>query len=195
MDIFRANLPTLDMSNVRPKQSTETVTEAVVEQTPTRQANRPQISYDPILKQFTVKNGGVQAVRDNLANATANPLNNPNGVNNQPINQVKISAERVAELLSRGKNKVTTKQAEKALNQAQFEAKPEEIEEATETVEYQYKPGDTFGQVIKDLGMESGHGLWGSDGDVKFYEQQLREQGWKGGNIPIGFKFKLSKRK
>lgn len=50
---------------------------------------------------------------------------------------------------------------------------------------YTYKPGDTFGQVIKDIGLESGNGLWGDNGDVAYYTQQLHDQGIYG-NIPIG---------
>lgn len=63
-----------------------------------------------------------------------------------------------------------------------------------DTVEYTYKQGDTFGQVIKDLGFMTDNGLWGNNGDVKYYEKQLRDQGWKGGNIPIGTKIRLRRR-
>lgn len=62
------------------------------------------------------------------------------------------------------------------------------------TIEYTYKEGDTFGQVIKDLGLMTDNGLWGNNGDVKYYEKQLREQGWNGGNIPIGMKIRLRRR-
>lgn len=62
------------------------------------------------------------------------------------------------------------------------------------TVEYTYKEGDTFGQVIKDLGLMTDNGLWGNNGDVKYYEKQLRDQGWSGGNIPVGTKIRLRKR-
>lgn len=112
-----------------------------------------------------------------------------------------VNVQRLYELLKQNSannktNKVTLNQVQKAVDQATFEAQPENIEEAdTEEVEYTYKSGDTFGQVIKDLGMESGHGLWGDDGDVAYYQNQLREQGWNGGNIPIGTTFKLRKRR
>lgn len=63
-------------------------------------------------------------------------------------------------------------------------------------VEYTYQPGDTFGQVIKNLGLGTDAGLWGTDGDVAFYTQQLVEQGAldNRGNIPIGTKIKLRRR-
>ena len=74
----------------------------------------------------------------------------------------------------------------------------EEPEDDREEVEYTYKPGDTFGQVILDLGLDSGAGLWGDDGDVEYYTQQLMDQGiWEDGqrgNIPIGTTIKLKRR-
>ena len=86
-------------------------------------------------------------------------------------------------------------------------------EEATETtttpetkvedeVTYTYKPGDTFGQVVKDLGLGTKAGLWGPNGDVEYYNKQLEDQLWKSGvwpqgvrqNIPIGTTIKLRRR-
>lgn len=61
-------------------------------------------------------------------------------------------------------------------------------------VKYTYKKGDTFGQVILDLGLNTSHGLWGSDGDVAYYTAQLNEQGIYG-NIPIGTTIYLTPRK
>lgn len=63
-------------------------------------------------------------------------------------------------------------------------------------VEYTYKPGDTFGQVIKDLGLETDAGLWGTDGDVAYYTKQLADQGVldNRGNIPVGTKILLRRR-
>ena len=76
---------------------------------------------------------------------------------------------------------------------------PEEKKETAttaDTVEYTYKPGDTFGQVVKNLGLESGSGLWGDNGDVAYYTQQLMEQGALNdrGNIPIGTTIRLTRR-
>lgn len=67
-----------------------------------------------------------------------------------------------------------------------------------EVVEYTYKPGDTFGQVILDLGLNTDKGLWGADGDVAYYNEQLKNQGiWPNGqqgNIPVGTTIKLQRR-
>lgn len=68
----------------------------------------------------------------------------------------------------------------------------------TKKVAYTYKKGDTFGQVICDLGLKTEHGLWGvPDGDVYYYTQQLEKQGAldKNGNIPIGTTIYLTPRK
>lgn len=61
-------------------------------------------------------------------------------------------------------------------------------------VSYTYKKGDTFGQVILNLGLNTSHGLWGADGDVAYYTEQLHEQGIYG-NIPIGTTIYLTPRK
>lgn len=60
-------------------------------------------------------------------------------------------------------------------------------------VKYTYKQGDTFGQVIVDLGLKTSHGLWGNDGDVDYYTNQLRAQGITG-NIPVGKQIVLTPR-
>lgn len=64
------------------------------------------------------------------------------------------------------------------------------------TVNYVYTPGDTFGQVIKDLGFETEAGLWGENGDVKFYTAQLVEQDMldENGNVKIDTEFTLTRR-
>lgn len=68
------------------------------------------------------------------------------------------------------------------------------IEDASDYIEYTYKRGDTFGQVIKDLGLTTKKGLWGSDGDVAYYTKQLREQGIPG-MVPVGKTIRLRRRK
>lgn len=69
----------------------------------------------------------------------------------------------------------------------------------SDVVTYTYKPGDTFGQVILDLGLGTANGLWGVNGDVDYYTKQLIDQGiWNDGiarNIPIGTTIKLRRRK
>ena len=59
---------------------------------------------------------------------------------------------------------------------------------------YTYKKGDTFSDVLKTLGLTTNNGLWGSDGDVAYYTQQLRDQGIRG-NIPVGTTIRLKRRK
>lgn len=74
-------------------------------------------------------------------------------------------------------------------------ATPTETE--SDVVTYTYKPGDTFGQVLLDLGLNTGNGLWGSGGDVEYYTRQLVNQGAldRNGNIPIGTTIRLTRRK
>ena len=59
---------------------------------------------------------------------------------------------------------------------------------------FTYKSGDTFGQKILELGLGTGHGLWGADGDVAYYTNQLHEQGIYG-NLPLGVDIWLKPRK
>lgn len=64
-------------------------------------------------------------------------------------------------------------------------AESTETKAEPDTVQYTYKQGDTFGQVLLDLGLSKPGQLWGPDGDVAYYTQQLHEQGIYG-NVPIG---------
>lgn len=71
---------------------------------------------------------------------------------------------------------------------------PEPTPEPDNKVWYTYKQGDTFGQVLKDLGLDEGN-LWGVNGAVNYYTDQL----WAtqpdvfdaNGNIKIGVPFYL----
>lgn len=67
----------------------------------------------------------------------------------------------------------------------------------TKKVKYVYQQGDTFGQVICDLGLKTSHGLWGEDGDVAYYTRQLEEQGAldANGNVIVGKEIVLTPRK
>lgn len=67
---------------------------------------------------------------------------------------------------------------------------PEDVDE----IEYTYKPGDTFAQFLINSGLSDGSNLWGPNGDVEYYRKQLAEQGYTG-NIPVGTRLKLKKRK
>lgn len=66
--------------------------------------------------------------------------------------------------------------------------------DADGNVYFKYMSGDTLGNVIKELGLQTDKGLWGPDGDVAYYTKQLREQGIDG-NIPTDRVIKLQKRK
>ena len=70
-------------------------------------------------------------------------------------------------------------------------------EDEGEVITYTYKPGDTFGRVLLNLGLSDGSNLWGPGGDVDFYTQQLREQNMLdyNGNVKLGIPFKLRRRK
>lgn len=67
----------------------------------------------------------------------------------------------------------------------------------TKKVKYVYQQGDTFGQVICDLGLKTSHGLWGEDGDVAYYTEQLIAQGAldENGNVIVGREIVLTPRK
>ena len=90
----------------------------------------------------------------------------------------------------RVKSAIDQKIAEDKANQQSSE--PTANEE--ELVEYTYKPGDTFGEVLMKMGLSDGRNLWGPEGDVNYYRQQLHEQGLYG-NIPIGQTIRLRRRK
>ena len=76
-------------------------------------------------------------------------------------------------------------------------AETKEEEDDSDVIEYTYKPGDTFGQVLLNLGLSDGSNLWGSGGDVEFYTQQLMNQNMldQNGNVKLGIPFKLRRRK
>lgn len=70
-------------------------------------------------------------------------------------------------------------------------------EDPDEYVEFTYVPGDTFGQKILDLGIATDNGLWGDNGDVAYYTQQLIDGGYldANGNVKLGVPIRLKKRK
>ena len=65
----------------------------------------------------------------------------------------------------------------------------------TKDVTYTYVKGDYFSKVLVNLGLDEGK-LWGKDGTVKFYTNQLIEQNVldKRGNVKIGVPFTLTRR-
>ena len=74
------------------------------------------------------------------------------------------------------------------------EPEPEPEPESNE-VTYTYVKGDYFSKVLVALGLDEGK-LWGKDGTVAYYTQQLIEQDMldSRGNVKIGVEFKLEKR-
>lgn len=70
-------------------------------------------------------------------------------------------------------------------------------EDSEDVITYTYKPGDTFGQVLLNLGLSDGTNLWGPGGDVEYYTQQLINQDMLDyrGNVKLGIPFKLRRRK
>ena len=92
-------------------------------------------------------------------------------------------------------NETTTKETPLVETTPVTETTPETIEDdnSADYIEYTYQPGDTFWQVIRNLGLDTDAGLWGAGGDVEYYTQQLRDQGIYG-NIPIGTTIRLIKR-
>lgn len=65
----------------------------------------------------------------------------------------------------------------------------------TKDVTYEYVKGDYFSKVLVNLGLDEGN-LWGADGSVRYYTQQLIEQDVldSRGNVKIGVPFTLIKR-
>lgn len=72
-----------------------------------------------------------------------------------------------------------------------------ETTEPTDTgaVSYTYVKGDYFSKVLVELGLDEGK-LWGEDGSVRYYTNQLVEQGMldSRGNVKIGVPFTLTRR-
>ena len=111
-----------------------------------------------------------------------------------------IAADNTSDILygSFGKKYIPEEvKAEETKTEETKTEEPAKTEDTEDVVLYTYKPGDTFGQVIKDLGLGTAKGLWGTGGDVEYYTQQLYDQGAlnRYGNIPIGTTIKLKRRK
>ena len=78
---------------------------------------------------------------------------------------------------------------------------PEPTPAPSNIVTYTYVKGDYFSKVIQKLGLATTNGLWGKNGDVAYYNEQLRQAGilnyyagkyWN--NIPVGTEIKLERR-
>lgn len=73
--------------------------------------------------------------------------------------------------------------------------KPEPTPEPTQDITYTYVKGDYFSKVLTKLGLDEGK-LWGKNGTVKFYTNQLMMQNVldRKGNVIIGKPFTLVRR-
>lgn len=62
-------------------------------------------------------------------------------------------------------------------------------------ITYSYVPGDSFGNVLIKLGLDEGN-LWGASGTVRYYTNQLIEQGalTERGYVRLNFPFTLTRR-
>ena len=84
---------------------------------------------------------------------------------------------------------------------AQPEPTPEPTPAPATGINYTYQAGDYFSGVIEKLGLATDNGLWGANGDVNYYNEQLYKAGilnfysgkyWN--NIPIGTEIHLEAR-
>lgn len=153
----------------------------------------PNASFHDVLEAaHTIQNNyapksGSQATNSQANSSWVNGING--GIINPLADQQKQTSNETAG--------ATEQKSEQPSAPAIVEA-PKNDSSDNDVVEYTYKSGDTFGQVLLDLGLSdaSGSNLWGDDGDVAYYTQQLREQGAldQNGNIPVGTKVKLRKK-
>ena len=151
-----------------------------------------QAIRDGKMQSFTVEDTSMRPTSsgrglvDRVTEAVYNAANNAD-----KIKQVKDNVREVLGNDNSLVDRITSavdKAAGKAIDQI------DEKEDETEEVQYTYKPGDTFGQVLLNLGLSDADNLWGGDNNVDYYTQQLRDQGvW--GNIPVGSTITLRKRK
>lgn len=97
------------------------------------------------------------------------------------------------------RNGVVTKITDsvKAISDYLKNKRDSELNNTDEWVEITLEPGKSFGQAILDNGLATDHGLWGSDGDVAYYEKQLRDSGAidNANNVGAGQSFRIKKRK
>lgn len=187
-----ANLVGQQNNQAQPAQTTAQPTATTATATPTTQTaptNNTGVTYyyrDPGIDTFV-----------NTLRFLYNPLRGITGWT--PLDAM---ADQTGQILygAYGKQYVAPEEVKEEVKEETTENKGEETKaEDEDMVTYTYKPGDTFGQVIKDLGLGTGMGLWGTGGDVEYYTKQLVDQGiWPTnipGNIPIGTTIKLKRRK
>lgn len=145
-------------------------------------------------------NAGTQAAQPAIGTATTSLMDKIKGLNQKIKDNANANNNNQQEsgATTLGKKLKGYTQAIKDYSQDKKNGTGQTTYDADDVVEYTYKPGDTFGQVILDLGLNTDNGLWGDNGDVNYYTQQLVDQGiWEDNqphNIPIGTKIKLYRR-
>lgn len=96
-------------------------------------------------------------------------------------------------------DQVTSEELDEYYKTKNSKEKPKEEtkENPDDYIEFTYNPGDSFGQKILDLGIATNNGLWGDNGDVAYYTQQLIDGGYidGSGNVKLGVPIRLKKRK
>lgn len=96
-------------------------------------------------------------------------------------------------------DQVTSEELDEYYKTKNSKEKPKEKtkENPDDYIEFTYNPGDAFGQKILDLGIATNNGLWGDNGDVAYYTQQLIDGGYLdgNGNVKLGVPIRLKKRK
>lgn len=139
-----------------------------------------------------------EGMHNQLSSLLQNSLENNTNNTNNATNASNSASEKPASSASWVEKLRGLNQAIKDYSNEMKNGAPTQPESDEDTVEYTYKPGDTFGQVILDLGLNTDNGLWGDNGDVNYYTQQLVDQGiWEDNqphNIPIGTTIKLRRR-
>lgn len=119
----------------------------------------------------------------------------PNSRFNIPANN--LSRDAIRNGIERGQYR-TRQSAFQGINDylggvAQSKSQPTPAEEQQEYVTISFVPGDSLGQKIIDAGLATDNGLWGDNGDVAFYANQM---GLNNPNmVNAGSTFRVAKRK
>lgn len=148
----------------------------------------------------------ITALRDAVKNLTGRQLLTPAGKNND-TRAAKARGKEIADTMPHinqyenilAPEEVTPPESDVQLIPTQSNSEAQLIPNAKQPiqwVEYTYQPGDNFSNVLMNLGLSDGSNLWGPNGDVAYYTQQLAEQGAldSRGNIKVGSNIRLIKR-
>lgn len=109
------------------------------------------------------------------------------------VRAIDLSAYKWVEIQAPKNATTTAQKVAETAKKNKMDKQSSAAKKTSSSVSYVYQPGDTFGQVIKNLGLATLHGLWGEDGDVNYYTEQLHQQGIYG-NIAVGTEIRLTPR-